>query len=153
MYFSKGNKSRNRRWKNFLFSNRRSGFTLLEIMVVVVIIGLLAGLVTVRTRSYISVSRQEAAKTELAKMRDALDAYYAVHSRYPTNEEGLAALTAKTPKFPDGLLNKVPRDPWGNDYVYNCPGRGDSAYEVISYGADGREGGEGENADISSRDL
>ena len=129
--------------------NKRRAFTLLEIMVVVVIIGLLVGLVTVRTRSYLHVSRQNAAQAEIAKMVDALEAYYAVHNRYPTNEEGIGALTAKTSQFPDGLLSKVPKDPWGNDYVYNSPGR-TSAYEVISYGADGREGGENENADIIS---
>ncbi len=128
---------------------KRRGFTLLEIMVVVVIIGLLAGLVTVRTRSYLLVSRQNAAKAEISKMVDALEAFYAVQNRYPTNEEGLAALVEKTSKFPDGLLNKVPKDPWSNDYVYNCPGR-TSAYEIICYAADGREGGENENADIVS---
>jgi len=128
---------------------RRLAFTLLELMVVVVIIGLLAGLVTVRVRSYLVLSKQNAAKVEISKMVDALEAYYAVHNRYPTNEEGLAALVEQTPKFPDGLLNKVPTDPWDNDYVYNCPGRS-AAYEIICYGADGREGGEGENADIIS---
>ena len=128
---------------------RRCAFTLLEIMVVVVIIGLLAALVTVRTRSYLVVSKQNAAKAEISKMVDALEAYYAVQNRYPTNEEGIAALVEKTSKFPDGLLSKVPTDPWGNAYVYNCPGR-TSAYEIICYGADGREGGENENADIVS---
>jgi general secretion pathway protein G len=132
-----------------LCKDKRRAFTLLEIMVVVVIIGLLAGLVSVRTRSYLLVSRQNAAKTEIAKMADALEAYYAVHNRYPTNEEGFSVLVEKTQKFPDGLLNKIPKDPWGNDYVYNCPGR-TSAYEIICYGADGREGGENENADIIS---
>jgi general secretion pathway protein G len=132
---------------------RHSGFTLLEIMVVVVIIGLLAGLVTVQTRSYILVSRQNAAKAEISRMVDAVQAFYAVHSRYPTNEEGLAILTARTPQFPDGLINRVPTDPWGNDYVYNSPGRNGNPFEIISYGADGREGGENENADITSIDL
>ncbi|MDO5554809.1 MAG: type II secretion system major pseudopilin GspG [Planctomycetia bacterium] len=124
-------------------------FTLLEIMVVVVIIGLLAGLVTVRTRSYLVVSKQNAAKVEIAKMVEALEAYYAVHNRYPTNEEGLAALVEKTQSFPDGLLNKVPKDPWGNDYVYNCPGQTE-VFEIVCFGADGQEGGESENADIKS---
>jgi len=129
-------------------------FTLLELMVVVVIIGLLAGLVTVRVRSYLILAKQNAAKTEIAKIADALEAYYAVYNRYPTNEEGLAALVEQTPKFPDGLLSKVPTDPWDNDYVYNCPGQSkDKPYEIISYGADGREGGEGENADIISWQL
>jgi general secretion pathway protein G len=130
------------------------GFTLLELRVVLVIIGLLATLVTVRVRSYLILGRQNAAKTEISIIANALNSYNAVHNRYPTNEEGLAALVEPSPKFPDGLLNKVPVDPWGNDYVYNCPGRDSSGrsrpFEVISYGADGREGGEGENADIIS---
>ena len=133
-------------------SIKRSGFTLLELMVVIVIIGLLAGLVTLRTRSYLTISKQNAAKAEVSKIVEALESYYAVHNRYPTNEEGIAALVEKTPKFPDGLLSKVPKDPWGNDYVYNCPGRS-SPYEVICYAADGREGGENENADITSSNL
>ena len=128
---------------------KRLGYTLLEIMVVVVIIGLLAGLVAVRTRSYLHVSRQNAAQAEIAEIVDALEAYYAVHNRYPTNEEGLAPLLEKTSKFPDGLLNKMPKDPWGNPYVYNSPGR-TSAFDIICYGADGREGGDNENADIIS---
>ena len=127
----------------------RTAFTLLELMVVIVIIGLLAGLVTVRVRSYLVISKQNAAKVEISKMVDALEAYYAVHDRYPTNEEGLAALVEQTSKIPDGLLSKVPLDPWKNDYVYNCPGRS-SAYEIVCYGADGREGGEGENEDFIS---
>ena len=129
--------------------DRRKGFTLLELMVVLVIIGLLAGLVTVKTRSYLLISKQNAAKVEVAKIVDALEAYYAVNSRYPTNEEGLAVLVGKSEQFPDGLLSKVPKDPWKHEYVYNCPGR-DSPFEVICYGADGREGGESENKDIVS---
>jgi general secretion pathway protein G len=127
----------------------RRAFTLLEIMVVVVIIGLLASLVTVRTRSYLTVSRQNAAKAEISKIADALEAFYAIQNHYPTNEEGIAVLCEKTSKFPDGLLSKVPKDPWGYDYVYNCPGRS-AAYEIICYAADGKEGGENENADIIS---
>lgn len=127
----------------------RAAFTLLELMVVIVIIGLLASLVTVKTRSYLVVSKQNAAKVEVAKIVEALEAYYAVHGRYPTNEEGFTVLVEKSNTFPDGLLSKIPKDPWKNDYVYNCPGR-NSAFEVICYGADGREGGENENKDIFS---
>lgn len=126
-----------------------SGFTLLELMVVLVIIGLLAGLVTEKTRSYLIVSKQNAAKVEIAKIIEALEAFYAIHSRYPTNEEGLVPLVEKSDSFPDGLLSKIPKDPWKNDYVYNCPGR-NAPFEVICYGADGREGGDGENQDIRS---
>lgn len=129
----------------------RRGFTLLELMVVIVIIGLLAGLVTVKTRSYLVVSRQNAARVEIAKIVEALEAFYAVHNRYPTNEEGLIPLIEKSKEFPDGLLSKIPKDPWNNEYVYNCPGN-DSSFDVFSYGADGREGGEDENADLSSAD-
>lgn len=129
----------------------KRGFTLLELMVVIVIIGLLAGLVTVKTRSYLIVSRQNAARVEIAKIVEALEAFYAVRNHYPTNEEGLAPLVEKSKEFPDGLLSKIPKDPWNNEYVYNCPGR-NSSFEVISYGADGREGGEDENLDLSSSD-
>ena len=125
------------------------GFTLLELMVVLVILGLLAGMVSVRTRSYLVAGKQNTAKVEIAKIVDALEAYYAVYNHYPTNEEGLAILASKSEKFPDGLLNKVPVDPWGNPYVYNYPGK-NGPFEIMSYGADGQEGGEGEDADIVS---
>jgi general secretion pathway protein G len=128
------------------------GFSLVEVMVVVVIIGILAGLVAVRTRSYLIASKQNAAKVEIAKITQALDTFYAAHDRYPANEEGLQVLTQKSTAFTDGLLNKVPLDPWKHAYQYNCPGR-KSAYEVICLGADGREGGEGAERDISSEDL
>ena len=77
----------------------------------------------------------------------ALETFYAVNDRYPTNDEGLQILATKSDKFPDGLLNKCPRDPWGNPYQYNNPGK-HGAYDVICYGADGREGGNGGDQDI-----
>jgi len=121
-------------------------------MVVIVLIGLLAGAVTLATRSYLVSGKQSVAKLEISKICEALDTFYAVYDRYPTNDEGLEVLAEPSEKFEDGLLNKVPLDPWSNPYEYVHPAR-DAAYEVISYGADGREGGEGADRDLSSRDL
>jgi len=127
----------------------RSAFSLVELMVVIVIIGLLAGIVAIKTRSYLDASKQNAAKAEISKIVQALDTFYSVKNHYPTNEEGLEILTFKSNDFSDGLLNKNPLDPWKRPYQYNNPGRKGS-YEVLTLGADGREGGEGVNADLSS---
>jgi general secretion pathway protein G len=131
---------------------RRAGFSLPELMVVIVIIGLLAGVATVSVRSYLVRGKQNIAKMEIAKICEALDAFYSHFDRYPTAEEGIAVLAAKTADFPDGLLNKVPNDPWGNPYEYVVPG-GNGPYEVICYGGDHRQGGSGGDTDISSVDL
>lgn len=130
----------------------RVGFTLVELMVVIVIIGLLAGVVTFSVRGYLITSKQNIAKMEISKVVQALETYYTLYDRYPSNEEGLNVLAQASEKFPDGILTKVPRDPWGSPYQYNCPGRS-VAYEVISYGADHREGGESGDRDISSTEL
>jgi len=130
----------------------RAGFSLPELMVVIVIIGLLAGVATVSVRSYLVRGKQNIAKMEIAKICEALDAFYSHFDRYPTAEEGIAVLAAKTSDFPDGLLNKVPNDPWGNPYEYVVPGS-NGPYEVICYGGDHRQGGSGGDADISSVDL
>lgn len=131
---------------------RALGFSLIEVLVVMVIIGLLASLVVFRTRSYLVASKQNAAKAEIAKIVQALESFYAAHDRYPTNEEGLQVLVASSEAFPDGLLNKVPNDPWKHAYQYNSPGRA-GPFEVICLGGDGREGGESAARDISSDDL
>jgi general secretion pathway protein G len=130
---------------------RRRAFSLLELMVVLVILGLLAGIVVFKTRSYLVLSKQNAAKVEISKIGQALETFYAAYDRYPTNEEGVAILAKPSEKFADGLLNKVPRDPWNNPYQYNNPGR-NGPYDILCYGADGREGGDGPNLDISSED-
>jgi general secretion pathway protein G len=130
----------------------RAGFSLPELMVVIVIIGLLAGVATVSVRSYLVRGKQNIAKMEIAKICEALDAFYAHNDRYPTAEEGIAALATKSPAFPDGLLSKVPNDPWGFSYEYVVPGS-KGPYEVICYGGDHRQGGTGGDADISSVDL
>jgi general secretion pathway protein G len=131
---------------------RHAGFTLVELLVVIVIIGLLAAAVTFGVRGYLIQGKQNVAKLEIAKISQALETFYTMSDRYPTNEEGIEALAAKTEKFPDGILTKVPRDPWGQEYTYNCPGRG-VPYEVVCLGADRREGGVGADEDLSSRLL
>ena len=130
----------------------RRGFSLVELMVVIVIIGMLAGVVTISVRSYLIRGKQNVAKLEVAKISQALDTFYGEFDRYPTNEEGLEVLVEKTDAFADGLLNKMPRDPWGHAYEYRSPGT-NSPYEVVCYGADHREGGSGAEADISSTDV
>lgn len=134
------------------YSRARAGFTLVEVMVVIVIIGLLAGAVSMGVRSYLVAGKQSVAKMEIANICQALDTFYSTFDRYPTNDEGINILTTPSEKFVDGLLSKKPRDPWGNQYQYNSPGRG-GPYEVICYGADGREGGEGAERDLSSDEL
>jgi len=128
---------------------RKQGFSLVEIMVVIVIIGLLAGMVAVNIRSRMIQAKQNIAKSDIARIVDSLEHFYATYSRYPTNEEGLAILTKPTEKIPAALLNGKLADPWGKTYQYVCPGT-NNPYEVICYGEDGREGGEGANADIRS---
>lgn len=121
-------------------------------MVVVVIIGMLAGVVTISVRSYLIRSKQNVARMEIATICQALDTYYGEYDKYPSNEKGLDALAEKSSAFPDGLLSKVPVDPWRHAYEYHMPGR-KGPYEVICYGADNREGGADADADISSDDL
>ena len=130
----------------------RRGFSLVELMVVIVIIGLLSGVVTVSVRSYLVRGKQTVARLELAKLAQAIDTFYGQFDRYPGNDEGLTVLIEKSHAFPDGLLNKVPLDPWGHPYEYNYPGQS-APYEIVSYGADHQEGGEGADADLSNVDL
>ncbi len=129
------------------------GFTLLELLVVMVIIGLLAGYVGPKYFSQIGKSEVKAAKAQIDALGKAIDQFRLDIGRYPTTEEGLAILIAKpinVPKWDGPYLTKsVPVDPWGNPYVYKAPGtHGD--YDLISYGKDGRPGGDAENADITN---
>src|SRR5487761_2760029 len=135
------------------------GFTLLEIMVVVVILGILAALVVPKIISRPDEARVIAAKQDIASLLQALKLYRLDNQRYPTTEQGLNALVAKPtdppipPNWkPGGFLEKLPRDPWGHPYQYLNPGlKGD--VDVFSYGADGQPGGTGVDADIGSWDL
>jgi general secretion pathway protein G len=129
--------------------NARRGFSLVELIVVMVILGMLAGLVAVRTRGYLISAKQNAAKAEISNLVKAIDTFYASQGRYPSTDEGLEILTQATESWPEGFINKVPSDPWGNPYEYFSPGSS-SPYEIVCLGADGREGGEDENKDFSS---
>ena len=134
------------------FSPRRGAFSLVELIVVMVIIGMLAGLVALRTRSYLISSKQNAVRADLSTISQALETFYADQGRYPTSDEGLRVLVDGTESMPDGLLTKVPTDPWKRPYEYISPGR-DAPYEVMSLGEDGEEGGEGADRDFSTATL
>ncbi len=131
---------------------RQRAFTLIEIMVVMVLIGLLAGAVSLSVRSYLIAGKQNIARMEIANISQAIETYYATHDQYPSNSEGLQILVEGDRQFVEGLLTELPLDPWKNPYEYHQPGE-TRAYAVICYGADGREGGTGQNMDISSENL
>jgi general secretion pathway protein G len=129
------------------------GFTLLELLVVIVIIGLLAAYVGPKYFAQLGKSEVTVAKAQIESFEKALDTFRLDVGRYPTTEEGLKALSAKPPtaaKWNGPYLSKdVPLDPWGHAYVYRAPGsKGD--YDLISYGKDGQPGGSGEDADITN---
>lgn len=128
------------------------GFTLIELLVVVIIIGLLAALVGPRLFGRVGKSKQAAAQAQIELFGVALDNFRLDVGRYPTTEEGLQALQANPGH--DGwdgpyLKKEIPLDPWGRPYIYRSPGE-HGEYDLVSYGADGAPGGEGENADIVS---
>lgn len=133
--------------------NRNRGFTLMELLLVLVIIGLLAALVGPTLYQRIKPARQAVARAQIDHFSTALDGFFLDMSRYPSTQEGLKALRDKPEeagKWKGPYLKKeIPNDPWGNPYVYRTPGRS-GGYEIASYGEDGREGGEGDNADINS---
>ena len=121
---------------------RSSGFTLLELLVVIVIIGLLAGYVAPRYFSQVGKSEVQVARAQIDALEKALDQYRLDKRRYPTAEEGLTAIQPY-------LKKTLPNDPWGRPYVYKAGGSAGD-FEVLSYGRDGKAGGAGEDADISS---
>jgi len=137
---------------------RARGFTLIEIMVVVVIMGILASLVVPKLIARTGESKVAAAKVDIATVMQALKLYRLDNQRYPTTEQGLRSLVEKPTVGPaangwkaGGYLEKMPKDPWGNPYQYLSPGlKGE--VDIISLGADGQPGGTGDDADIGSWD-
>jgi general secretion pathway protein G len=138
-----------------LASAASPGYTLIEILVVLTIISLLVGLVGPRVLSYLGDSKVKTAKLQIESFGSALDLFYLDTGRYPTASEGLDALTQRPSNVPvwNGPYLKggrVPNDPWGNSYQYRSSGERTPPYEIVSLGADGREGGTGTAADISN---
>jgi general secretion pathway protein G len=136
------------------------GFTLIEIMVVVIILGLLAVLVAPRVIGRLATAKDKTARAQIELFGTALDTYRLDNGQYPTTEQGLDALWTRptTPPEPRNwagpyLRKRVPDDPWDNAYVYRSPGEANpDSYDLLSLGADGARGGEGENADLRSWD-
>ena len=135
---------------------RARGFTLVEIMVVVVIIGILGALVVPKLLGRTGEARVTAAKTDIATMSQALKLYKLDNQRYPSTEQGLQALVTKPTSGPSangwkdgGYMEKLPKDPWGNAYQYLSPGI-HGEVDIFSLGADGQPGGTGEDADVGS---
>jgi general secretion pathway protein G len=139
----------------------RAGFTLIEIMVVIVILAMLAALVGPKLMGRTDDAKLTDAKVQIRNIETALKLYKLDNGSYPSTEQGLSALVAKptvgvVPKsYKDGGYlesKKIPKDPWGNDYLYVSPGEhGD--YDLFSFGADGARGGDGKNSDITSWDT
>ena len=131
----------------------QAGFTLVELIVVVIIIGLLAGLVVPQFIRQEEKATAKAAKAQIELFGTALDTYRLDVGRYPTSQEGMAALMQKpggVDRWDGPYLRKdLPPDPWGKPYVYKSPGD-HGVYDIISYGADGAPGGDGNNRDITS---
>jgi general secretion pathway protein G len=137
----------------------QKGFTLIEIMVVVVILGILATFIVPRLLDRPDEARRTKATLDIRALEESLGLFKLDNGYFPSTEQGLQALVTiptigKIPsKYPDGgYLKKVPQDPWGGDYVYLSPGIHDD-FDIICYGADNEAGGEGKNADLNSWEL
>jgi general secretion pathway protein G len=133
---------------------KKSRFTLIEVVIVIVILVTLASIATPMYMNYVSNANIGAAKSQVKLLADALTGYKTDNKDFPSEESGLQALVENVDDLETWrgpyLQGSLPKDPWGNEYVYRCPGEENRPFEVISYGADGEIGGEGENADISS---
>lgn len=134
--------------------NKYRGFSLIELLVVLVILGLLAGLVGPRVMKYVGDSKSKTARLQIEDLGAALDLYNLETGSYPSTEEGLPALVEQPADVeawngPYLKKKKIPRDPWNRDYLYQSPGE-NGAYDLYSLGADNAVGGDGENQDIVS---
>jgi general secretion pathway protein G len=135
----------------------QQGFTLVEMLVVITIIGLIMGLIGPRVLNYLSESKVKAAKIQLQSFASALDLFYLDAGRFPSTAEGLAALVRPTPGVaawngPYLKGGNVPNDPWNNAYLYRAPAE-HGPYDIVSYGSDGQEGGSGVAADLSLENM
>jgi general secretion pathway protein G len=135
---------------------RAAGFTLIELLVVLLILGLIAGLAGPQVMNYLGESKSKAAKLQIEEFGSSLDLFKLDIGRYPDSQEGLKALVeapagAEQGRWHGPYMRKkiVPKDPWGNEYQYASPGT-HGAYDISSFGNDGREGGDGDNRDIVS---
>ncbi len=136
-------------------NNRLSGFTLMELLVVIVIIGVLATFVAPKIFDAPEKARRTQAEMQLKGIQQALELYKLDNRKYPTTNQGLKALVEKpagAKNWKDGgYMQKLPKDPWDNDYIYLSPGiQSKSGYDLMSYGADGKKGGTEDNADITN---
>jgi len=142
---------------------RRGGFTLVELVFVMVIIMILAGVVVMNAGTSTDRAYRARAVNDLKEMDTMLEIYHADNGHYPTSQQGIQALITKptTPPTPNNWQgpymknrSKVPQDPWGNEYVYVCPGEHNpTSFDLYSYGKDGRSGGSGNDADVTLWDL
>ena len=136
----------------------KKGFTLVELLVVIAILGVLAGTVTVAVVRHLDSAKVERTKWDITNFIATIKTYYLNVGSYPSASEGLQALITEPPELAGTTKWKgpyiedisIPKDPWGNDYVYNTPGESGRDFDIISYGKDGVAGGEGLNADITS---
>jgi general secretion pathway protein G len=134
---------------------RERGFSLLELLAVLVILGILAGVFAPKFLGQAESAKRKAAKLEIDQIGQSLDLYKLEIGKYPTSQEGLAALVTApsgTTNWNGPYLKKttVPKDPWGNEYKYVSPGDQNRPYDIVSFGSDGKEGGDGDGKDITS---